>query len=115
MMFAGIYAIFVGLLMIGTLVAIMPGRQETGRGDTVVAARFHWAAELLTAISLVAGGFGLLTYAAWGEPVYVISMGMLLYTVIRSHGYYVTARKWFIVGALTVTLVPAVISLGFVL
>ena len=54
MIFAAIYAIFIGLVMIGTLVAIMPGRQETDREDTVAAARFHWAAELFTAISLPA-------------------------------------------------------------
>ena len=115
MIFAAIYAIFIGLVMTGTLVSLMPGRQESDPGDPVAAARFHRAAELFTAISLVAGGFGLLTYATWGEPVYLISMGMLLYAVIRSHGTFLAERKWFMVGALTVMLVPAVIGLGFVL
>ena len=114
MIFAAIYAIFIGLVMIGTLVSLVPGRQETDLGDPVVA-RFHWAAELFAAISLVAAGFGLLTYATWGEPVYLISMGMLLYTVIRSRGTYVTARKWLMVGAHTVMLVSAVIGLSLVL
>ena len=115
MMFAAIYSIFIGLVMIGTIVAIVPGRQENGLGDTIAAARFHWTAELFTAILLVVGGFGLLTYSAWGESVYLISMGMLLCTIIRSHGHHLTARRWFTVGAITVALVPAVISLGFVL
>lgn len=49
---------------------------------------FHLAAELLTAVLLIAGGVGKFRGKAWGLKLYLLSMGMLIYTVMNSAGYY---------------------------
>ena len=58
---------------------------------------------------------GLLTGAPWGQPAYLVSVGMLLYTVIVSPGYFAHKREWPMVGMFAVLLVLALVSLGLVL
>jgi peptidoglycan/LPS O-acetylase OafA/YrhL len=48
----------------------------------------HVAAEFATAGLLIAAGFGLLGRKAWGGRVFLLALGMLLYTLIASPGYY---------------------------
>lgn len=72
---------------------------------------FHWAAEFITALALLAGGVGLLLGWTWGVGVYLISMGMLLYAVVNSSGYFAQKREWPMVGMFAVLLILALISL----
>ena len=52
----------------------------------------HLAAELGTAALLVVGGIVVLT---GGRPVVLtVALGMLLYTVIQSPGYFLARREW---------------------
>jgi len=76
---------------------------------------FHWAAELITALALLAGGVGLLLDWIWGVGVYVIAMGMLLYAVVNSSGYFAQKREWPMVGVFAVLLILALISLVVVI
>ncbi len=48
----------------------------------------HLAAELTTAIALIVGGWGLLKFTLWGEKLYLLATGALIYTMIQSPGYY---------------------------
>jgi hypothetical protein len=50
------------------------------------------AAELITAGTLVAGGFGLLTESAWGQPVCLISLCLLLLLVLAGVGHNIRQR-----------------------
>jgi hypothetical protein len=52
------------------------------------AASYHLIAEFLTASALLFGGYSLLSGKRWGFNTFLISMGMLLYTVINTIGYY---------------------------
>ncbi len=49
----------------------------------------HIIGEIVTALSLIVGGYALLTKKWWGLQAYSLSMGMLLYTLIVSPGYYI--------------------------
>jgi hypothetical protein len=49
---------------------------------------FHLAAEFMTAFALIAGGLGLALRRSWGYPVNLSALGMLMYTVVVSPGYY---------------------------
>lgn len=49
----------------------------------------HLAAEFATAGLLIIGGLGLLGNRRWGLPFYLISNGMLAYTLISSPGYFI--------------------------
>ena len=112
-MLAGLFATFVGLLLLGIWISLsvskLPELKEN-RTEMI----FIWAAELLTAIVLVAGGVGLLTISSWGQAVYLLAMGLLLYTVIVSPASYLYKRQWPKAGLFAV-LVPALISIGLTL
>jgi hypothetical protein len=48
----------------------------------------HLAADFTTAILLVIAGVALLRRARWARPLMFFALGMLVYTVIQSPGYY---------------------------
>jgi peptidoglycan/LPS O-acetylase OafA/YrhL len=49
---------------------------------------FHLAGELLTAVLLIVSALGLLLEKQWARILSPAALGMLLYTVIVSPGYY---------------------------
>jgi hypothetical protein len=56
--------------------------------------KFHIAAEMLTAASLLVAGVGLLISAPWASSLYLIAIGMLLYTSVVSPGYFAQQGQW---------------------
>jgi hypothetical protein len=121
MISAAIFAIIVGILMVGqwTLTILrrdVPGPEAgyaAGRGP--IEMRFHWAAEFATALALVAGGLGQLAGRAWALPAYLVATGMLIYTVINSPGYFAQQGQWAPVAMFGLLLVLALVSLTLVL
>ena len=111
MTFASLYAIFVGLFLIGQWAFYLAKKQVSEFKSEPVRTLFHLVAEFLTAAALVTGGCGLLTDSTWGLQVFLVSMGMLLYTVINSPGHYVQIREWFMVGVFTLLLISNLIVL----
>ena len=115
MAFVSWVAIVVGVGMIGQWRVSLAARRVPELKTEPVRIAFHLAGEFLTAIALIAGGAGLLAGAPWGRPAYLVSMGMLLYTVIVSPGYFAQRREWPMVGMFAVLLVLALVCLGLVL
>jgi len=117
MLFGAVFAITAGVMLIGQWTVTIIRRQVPGpeAGATVGRGRlemlFHWAAEYGTAFALLTGGTGLLLDLAWGRTVYLVSMGMLVYTVVNSPGYFAQKREWPVVGMFAVLLVLALVSL----
>jgi hypothetical protein len=74
----------------------------------------HLTAELVTAGLLVAGG--LTTLAGGGTVLLILALGMLLYTVIQSPGYFLARRErapvvmFALLGVATVVAILAIIS-----
>ncbi len=114
MTFAAVYAVVVGLGMIGQWAYSLATKQVPELATEPFRIRFHLAAEFVTAIALIVGGLGLLTERSWGQDVYLIAMGMLLYTVIVSPGYFAQKGEWPMVGVFAVVLILALVSLGLV-
>ncbi|MDQ3864390.1 MAG: hypothetical protein M3317_13025 [Actinomycetota bacterium] len=111
-MFAAVYSIAVGSLMIGWWAfSFTKGRVPETRTEPVRLA-FHLAAEALTAVLLVVGGFGLLFSSSWASAVYLVGSGMLLYSVIVSPGYFAQRGEWPLVGVFVVLLLLALLSLA---
>jgi len=48
----------------------------------------HIAAEFVTAVLLIVGGVALLKSWKYGINLFQVSMGMLIYTLIQSPGYF---------------------------
>ncbi len=70
-----------------------------------LAIAFHLAAELATALALILAGMGLLRRARWATPVTLLALGMLLYTIINSAGYFAEQGVWGMVAMFGVLLV----------
>jgi hypothetical protein len=51
-------------------------------------ATFLLAAEVLTAISLLAAGYGLISGRSWGQRLMLVGLGMLVYCAVYSIGVF---------------------------
>jgi hypothetical protein len=111
MAFPGAYAIVVGVLIFGQWAFFLITRQVPELTTERVRALFHIAGEFLTAAVLIASGAGLLAQQSWAAASYPIAMGMLLYTIIVSSGYFAQKRVWPIVGMFATLLILTTISL----
>jgi hypothetical protein len=114
MTFAALYAVAVGALMLAQWAFLLVRGQVPELETEPLRIRFHLAGEFVTAIALIAGGLGLLLGTGWGRTVYLVAVGMLLYTVIVSPGYYAEREQWPFVGMFAAVLVLALVSLALV-
>jgi len=115
MTFAALYTIVIGIMMMGQWGFFIATKQVPELETEPVRIGFHLAAEFTTAVALIAGGIGLLMNSGWGLTIYLISIGMLFYTVIVSPGYFAQKGDWPMVGVFAVMLILALISLTLVL
>jgi len=114
MTFAAIFAIVVGVGMIGLWTFLYLSKQIPELETEPLRIGFHIAAEIATAIALIIGGLGLLTDQTWGSSAILVALGMLLYTVIVSPGYYAQKRVWAFVGMFALLFVLALVSIFLV-
>lgn len=121
MILAGVYAIVVGLSRIGQRTVSIAKRHVAGPEAGAVVGRgtteraFHWSADFITAAALVVGGVGVLAKWGWAVNLYLLALGMLLYTAVNSAGYSAQKREWPMVGVFAVVLVLGLVSLVGVL
>jgi hypothetical protein len=106
---AALYAIVVGILMIGEWAMFIATGQVPEFETEPIRISFHLAGEFTTAGLLVAGGIGLLSARRWGFHVFLLSMGMLLYTIIVSPGYFAQRGEWVFVGMFAVLFILTVL------
>lgn len=93
-----IYCILVGTMMAGMWTVFILTGQVPEFETRPLEILFHLGAEFLTAVGLVAGGVALLLRRRWGMKACLVAMGMLLYTVTQSPGYYAQAGDFTFVG-----------------
>jgi len=94
MHFSAVFAILVGLGMIGQWGVSFFSHQIPELETEPVRIGFHLAAEMATAIGLIVAGVGLWLVSSWAETVYLIASGMLFYTAIVSPGYFAQKGRW---------------------
>ena len=111
MVFAAVFALVVGVGMIGQWVLFLATGQVPELETEPLRIRFHLAAEFTTALALLVGGSALLTDQTWGRWFYLLAAGMLLYTVIVSPGYFAEKGQWAFVGMFAVVLLLALVSI----
>jgi hypothetical protein len=114
MIFASIFALVVGIGMIGQWLFFLASGQVPELEAEPLRIRFHLAGEFVTAVALLVAGTALLTGQAWAGWLYPVAMGMLLYTIIVSPGYFADRGQWAFVGMFAVLLVLALASLALV-
>jgi len=106
---AAIYAIVVGVLMFGQWAMFLVTGNVPELQTEPIRIAFHLAGEFTTAALLVVGGFGLLTLRKWGYHVFLLALGMLLYTIIVSPGYFGQLGQWVFVLMFAVLVVLTVL------
>ena len=107
-----VYSMVIGVSMIGMWIFfyLIGGIPELETEPIRIS--MHIIAEGLTAILLILGGYGVLTGKGWGEKMYFLSMGMLIYTLIQSPGYFMETRDY---GLVLMFGVMLLVAMGMIL
>jgi hypothetical protein len=108
---AGWYGIVIGLGMIAMWVVFLTAGDVPEVLTAPVALSFHLVAEGLTALVLLMSGIGLLLDVPVAPPSYRVGIGMLLYTVIVSGGYFAQRAEWAFVAMFAAIDVSALFAL----
>jgi hypothetical protein len=108
------FALGVGAsILVWWAVSLATGQVPESAAEPVRLA-FHVAAEVLTALTLLAAGAGLLMRRRWARTVYLVGLGMLLYTAVGSPGYFAQMGQWPLVGMFAAVLAGAAAALWWV-
>ena len=70
----------------------------------------HIAAELILALTLLAGGITTLRSMEWGKRILAVALGMAIYSEINSPGYFAQLGQWGLVGMFAILLIGAALS-----
>jgi hypothetical protein len=109
MIFAAIFSIIVGVGMIGQWGMSYVNKQIPELKTEPIRIGFHITGEMVTAVCLVISGVGLLTSVGWAVSLFLVSSGMLFYTVIVSPGYFAQKGEW-----LWMVMFGAILAVGIV-
>ncbi len=112
MIFPPLYAIVVGILIFGQWAFFLATTQVPELKTEPIRIPCHIAEEFITGGLLIAAGIGVLAESDLAAKLYPLAMGMLLYTIIVSAGYFAQKRVWPIVGMFAVLLVLTVVGLA---
>lgn len=115
MKFAAWYCLVVGLLIIISWPFFFLTGQVPQLETEPYAIFAHLLAEMVTAVALIATGVALLQRRPWAAGAAPTALGMLVYTVINSSGYFAEQGEWPPVAMFAVLLILALISLYFLI
>ena len=110
---AAIYSILIGVSIIGmwTILYITGSIPEFDTESMRIG--MHLVAEIATGIILILGAYGLLSNKRWGYNIYLISMGMLIYTLLVSPGYYAEKGNYLFVAMFAIILFFSIVFMVF--
>lgn len=106
---ASIFSIIIGIAMLGMWTVFLATGQVPELQTKFYEIALHIVGEVATAITLIIGGYGLYKSKKWGFQAYIFSMGMLLYTLIVSPGYYLQRGEAVMTGMFTVFFIIAIV------
>lgn len=106
---AALYCILIGISMIGVWTMLYLNNEIPELATTPIAIGMHITAEIVTGVLLIVGGLGLILQKTWGFQMYMFSMGMLVYTLIQSPGYYAQKGEYAFVAMFAVCIILAVV------
>lgn len=111
MQFTAIFTLAVGVLMIVQWSLSLVTHKVPELSTQPRQITFHLVAEFLTAVFLIFAGIALLARSLVGYPVALLALGMLLYTLINSPGYFAQKGQWAMVVLFVVLLVLSLVSI----
>ena len=83
-----IYSIFVGIAMLGIWIVQLITEQAPELQTAPIEIAMAITADWLTALMLLIVGVGLLSKRNWAYKLYFFALGMLIYSVVISTGYF---------------------------
>ena len=88
-----VYSVLIGVFMIGFWVFALT-KNLVPPEEKPWSITFHLFAEFTTAILLIISGVGLWLASEWARTLSPLALGLLLYIVIYSPGYYAQKNNW---------------------
>jgi hypothetical protein len=106
---AAVYSILIGVSVLSMwgLIILTDGITE---GSIEIS--FHLVSEFSMAILLIISGIGLIMNKMYGKKLFLISNGMLIYSVLNAAGYYGQRNNFAMLSMFTVIFI---ISSGFII
>lgn len=104
----GIYAIIIGIGIIGLWIMLYRTKQIPELKTEPIAIKFHLTAELTMGLLCLTSGILLLLGVSWSPYFYITAMGLVIYAVINSAGYYGQNRQWAFVTMFAVILIVSI-------
>ncbi len=111
----GIYALVVGLGVLGLWTMLLLGGQVPELETEPASIATHMTAEGLMAVLLIASATGLFLKRRFAPHLMLLSSGMVIYSVINSSGYYLEQNNIGMVGMFAVLAVLTVIAVALLL
>ncbi len=106
---SGIYAIIIGIGIIGLWTMLLQTKQVPELKTEPVAIKFHITAEITMGILSLLSGIFLLIGLSWAPYFFIFVMGLVVYAVINSSGYYGQRKQWSFVIMFSIILIASVI------
>ena len=106
----GGYSIFIGILVIGFWIMSLSTGNVPELETEPIEIYFHLSSEFLMAILAIISGIGLLKKQKWADLLFVLSSGMVIYSVINSSGYFGNDNEWAMVIMFMVLLVLSALT-----
>ncbi len=91
---SGIYAIILGIGIIGLWLMLALTKQIPELKSEPIAIKFHITAEMTMGILSILSGIFLLIGLSWAPYFFILAMGLVIYAVINSAGYYGQRNQW---------------------
>jgi len=85
---AGRFSIAVGVALIAIWAWLLVTGDVPDLDTDPLAMWFHIGGEVVTALALIAAGWGLLSGATWARRLHILASGMLLVVVIHAVAWY---------------------------
>ena len=85
---SGIYAIIIGIGIIGLWTMLRLTKQVPELKTEPIAIKFHMTAEMIMGGLSLLSGILLLIRLSWAPYLFILAMGLVIYAVINSAGYY---------------------------
>ncbi|MFX0041248.1 MAG: hypothetical protein ACFFAB_18075 [Candidatus Heimdallarchaeota archaeon] len=105
---SGIYAIVIGLGIIGLWTMLILTNQVPELKSEPIAIKFHITAEIIMGILSLVSGILLLIGLPWAPYFFILAMGLVIYAVINSSGYYGQRKQWLFVIMFGIILIASI-------
>ncbi|TFG19042.1 MAG: hypothetical protein EU533_07160 [Promethearchaeota archaeon] len=91
---SGIYAILIGIGIIGLWTMLLRTKKVPELENEPVAIKFHVTAEMVMGVLSLISGILLLIRLSWAPYLFILAMGLVIYAVINSAGYYGQKKQY---------------------